>query len=135
MCVSFELRRLRVAAVSLALVCGCRQSDGSARDGAPDSSMASTESLALSAPDGVEVWYTLSRPATASAGQPCVERGLEIRRHGERIQVPLLYTGDTPTLTNDSTMRATLWTNCRPVATYLVDLRSGRPVRQPDPGR
>jgi hypothetical protein len=79
---------------------------------------------------GVEIWFTLARVGRSTAGVPCVERGLEIRRGGSRIQVPLLYTGAPPVLLDDTTMRAELWNHCQKVDTYLVDLRSGRPVRQ-----
>jgi hypothetical protein len=41
-----------------------------------------------------------------------------------------LYTGAPPVLLDPSTMRAELWNHCRAVDTYLVDLRSGRPVRE-----
>jgi len=88
------------------------------------------DSLATSTRSGVEIWFTLSRPARSSEGQACVERGLEIRRDGRRLPIPLLYTGEAPTVVNDSTIRAMLWTNCRPVTPYRVDLRSGRPVRE-----
>lgn len=77
----------------------------------------------------MEVWFTLARTAKAGDGTSCIERGLEIRRENKRIQVPLLYTGETPMLLNDSTMRASLWTDCAAIGPYLVDLRSGRPVR------
>jgi hypothetical protein len=90
-----------------------------------------SDSLVLATGSGVEVWYGLARSARGPDGSPCVERGLEIRRGQRRIQVPLLYTGETPTLLNDSTMRAVLWNNCRPGKAYLVDLTNGRPVRQP----
>jgi hypothetical protein len=90
----------------------------------------SADSLVASNAAGVEVWFTLSRVATGSDGKQCVERGLEIRRSGQRIQVPLLYTRDPPILLNDTTMRALLWNQCRPGDAYLVDLRSGRPVRE-----
>ena len=88
------------------------------------------DSLATSTRSGVEIWFTLSRPARSKQGESCVERGLEIRRQGRRLPVPLLYTGEAPTVINDSTMRAMLWTNCRPVTAYRVDLRTGRPVRE-----
>ena len=90
-----------------------------------------SDSLVLATGSGVEVWYGLARSARGPDGSPCVERGLEIRRGQRRIQVPLLYTGEIPTLLNDSTMRAVLWSNCRPGNAYLVDLTNGRPVRQP----
>ena len=88
------------------------------------------DSLATSTRSGVQIWFTLSRPARSEQGESCVERGLEIRRQGRRLPVPLLYTGEAPTVINDSTMRAMLWTNCRPVTAYRVDLRTGRPMRE-----
>jgi len=86
------------------------------------------DSLVLTGPAEVEIWFTLARSATGAGGR-CVERGLEIRREGRRVQVPLLYTGSPPVLLNDSTMQATLWTHCAPGDHYRVDLRSGHPTR------
>ena len=86
------------------------------------------DSLALSGPAGLTIWFTLVRSSRSAAGEPCFERGLQIRQAGRRIQVPLLYTGEPPALLDDSTMRAILWTDCHPVRPYLVDLRTGRPV-------
>jgi hypothetical protein len=88
------------------------------------------DSLVISSPPGVEVWFTLARSAKGLDGRQCQERGVEIRRAGTRIAVPLLYTGEPPELLNDSTIRARLWTNCRPGDAYLVDLRTGQPVRE-----
>jgi hypothetical protein len=101
----------------------------------PDHVADPPDSLALTTASGVEIWYGLARSSRAADGSRCVERGLEIRRDGRRVQVPLLYTGEAPTLLNDSTMRAVLWTNCRPGDAYLVDLANGRPVRQREAGR
>ena len=89
------------------------------------------DSLVLASPGGAQVWFTLARNSTGADGQACVERGLEIRSQGRRIPVPLLYTGVAPVLVNDSTMRAVLWTHCQPGDAYLVNLRSGQPVRDP----
>ena len=89
-----------------------------------------TDSLVLTNPAGVEIWFTLARAATGADGRRCVERGLEIRQGGKRVQVPLLYTSTPPVLLNDSTMRAMLWTRCQPGDAYLVNLRSGHPVRE-----
>jgi hypothetical protein len=91
---------------------------------------APADSLVLTAPGGVEVWFTLSREAKAADGARCTDRTMEIRRGGTRVQVPLLYTGAAPELVNDSTIRARLSNQCVPGDTYLVDLRSGRPVRE-----
>ena len=79
---------------------------------------------------GGATWFTLARNATAPDGTGCVDRALEIRRGGKRIPVPLLYTGTAPRLVNDTTMRARLSDHCRPGDAYLVDLRTGRPVRE-----
>ena len=87
------------------------------------------DSLVLSNAAGVQVWFTLARSAANAEGQACVERGLEIRRGGTRVKVPLLYTGTTPVLVNDSIMRAILWTHCRAGDAYLVNLRTGHPLR------
>jgi len=89
-----------------------------------------TDSLVLTNTAGVEVWFTLPRVAMGADGRRCVERGLEIRQRGKRVQVPLLYTGEPPVLLNDSTMRAMLWTHCQPGDPYLVNLRSGHPARE-----
>lgn len=116
--------------VVFAVILGCGGADPADRDRPPSRSQP-VDLLAVSTRTGVEIWYSLARTGTAADGSTCVERGLEIRRAGKRIQVPLLYTGDTPTLVDDSTMRAVLWTNCRPVAVYRVNLRNGRPVPEP----
>lgn len=92
--------------------------------------MSATDSLVAANSAGVQIWLTLLRMAKRADGSECVERGLEIRRGNARLKVPLLYTGTTPVFLNDSTMRATLWTHCRPGGPYLVDLRSGQPVRE-----
>jgi hypothetical protein len=86
------------------------------------------ESLVLTTPIGMEVWFTLVRPATGPSGEQCVERGLEIRSQGKRTKVPLLYTGVPPELVNDTMMRAMLWKDCTPGVPYLVNLRTGQPV-------
>jgi hypothetical protein len=77
---------------------------------------------------GVDVWFTASREARDRTGAECRERVLEIRREGRRLGVPLLYTGSAPTRLNDTTLQANLWLDCRPIATYRVDLRTGRPT-------
>jgi hypothetical protein len=87
------------------------------------------DALALTAPDGTEVWFTHARRGVDSTGGSCLERGLEIRRQGARTLVPLLMTGAAPELLNDSTIRARIWLNCRPGNTYDVDVRTGRPTR------
>jgi hypothetical protein len=103
---------------------------------AREQAMAETEkgvpgdSLVATAPGGVEIWFTLSREATAADGSRCIDRTMEIRRGTTRIPVPLLYTGSAPELVNDSTIRARLSNQCVPGDSYLVNLRTGRPVRE-----
>jgi hypothetical protein len=87
------------------------------------------DSLALAAPGGVEVWFTDSRTARDSSGAACTERVMQIRRDGQRIPIPLLYTGQAPRLVNDSTIEAPIWLNCRPGNVYRVNLHTGQPTR------
>lgn len=87
------------------------------------------DSLVLTTRQGVEVWFTDSRSARDSTGAACTERVMQIRREGRKIAVPLLYTGSTPLLVNDSTIEAPIWLNCRPGNVYQVNLTTGRPVR------
>jgi hypothetical protein len=113
------------------LACGSRPDDERSTAAVASATLEEpADSLISTTPKGVEIWFTIAREARGAGGKQCVERGLEIR-HGEtRVKVPLLYTGATPMLINDSTMRAVLWTHCEPGDSYLVDLRSGRPVRE-----
>ncbi len=121
----------RAALLLLALgACGGERKDAAAQD---DSTMASVngvdDSLVLSTPEGVQVWFTAARPAADSAGNVCVERTMEIRRDGKATPIPLLYTGVGPSLVNDSTIEALLYLHCRPMSRYHVDLHTGQPVR------
>ena len=120
---------MRAAAALLgAVVLACGGDKPTPPPAAADS--APPDSLVATAPGGVQVWFTLARRATSPAGVPCVDRAIEIRQGDTRVQVPLLYTGTPPELVNDSTLRARLSNQCRPGDAYLVDLRSGRPVRE-----
>jgi hypothetical protein len=85
--------------------------------------------MVLSAPHGVEVWFTDARAAKDSAGGSCTERVMQVRRDGKEIAVPLLYTGARPTIVNDSTIEAAIWLNCKPGNVYHVNLRTGYPNR------
>jgi hypothetical protein len=85
------------------------------------------DSLILTAPGGAEVWFTDGRVAQDGRGVTCSERVMEIRTPLDTVPVPLLYTGEAPTLVNDSTLRATVWLNCQPGALYHVNIRTGRP--------
>ena len=118
-----------VAGASLFFGCGDQPGERQDRRAGPSVSV-TTDSLVLSNAAGAQVWFTLARSATNADGHACVERGLEIRSAGNRVKVPLLYTGTAPVLVNDSTMRAILWTHCRAGDTYLVNLRTGQPLRE-----
>ena len=110
---------------------GCQRDHQVSRDSAASSvpSDSPADSLALTAAPGVEVWFTDARQAQDSAGKACEERVLQIRRDGRRISVPLLYTGSTPKLINDSTIEAPIWLHCRPGNVYRVNLHTGYPTR------
>jgi hypothetical protein len=122
-----------MACVMLAQVIACKTRGAeTVDDGAAEVAKApvAADSLVATAPGGVEIWFTLSREGKAADGTPCTDRTIEIRRGGTRVPVPLLYTGTAPELVNDSTIRARLSNQCVPGDAYLVDLRSGRPVRE-----
>jgi hypothetical protein len=122
-------RVLLGAVVFAGFGCGDRSSDSPALAGERAAPPPPADSLVATAPGGAEVWFTLARPDSAD-GRSCVDRAIEIRRGGTRVPVPLLYTGETPQILNDTTLRARLSNGCRPGDAYLVDLRTGRPVRE-----
>lgn len=92
--------------------------------------VAPAESLVATAPGGIEIWFTLARQSASPEGVPCTDRTMEIRNGASRIPVPLLYTGSAPELVNDTTIRARLSNQCTPGDAYLVNLKTGRPVRE-----
>jgi hypothetical protein len=113
------------------IACDTRGADTPEQGGAEVAQPAvPADSLVATAPGGVEVWFTLSREGKAADGTTCTDRTMEIRRGGTRVQVPLLYTATAPELVNDSTIRARLSNRCVPGDAYLVDLRTGHPVRE-----
>ena len=121
----------------LLLAGACAGSDSHPAGGASGgvSSTPPADTLVLRPALGVEVWFTPGRDARDRSGAECREHTVQIRREGRRLDVPLLYTGSAPTRLNDTTLRADLWLNCRPIATYRVDLRTGRPTPlTPAPG-
>ncbi len=89
-----------------------------------------SDSLALTAPGGVQVWYTMARNVVMADGRRCEHRALEIRHGSTRVAVPLLYTASPLELADDSTLRARLWTECDPGDLYLVNLTTGQPIRE-----
>ena len=122
-----------LAGVGVALLGGLGCAERPADPAPPAGSRADTtrppDSLVATAPGGAEIWFTLARPTKGDSGE-CVDRAIEIRRNGTRVPVPLRYTGTAPEIVNDSTVRARLSDGCRPGDAYLVDLRTGRPVRE-----
>ncbi|MGE0353018.1 MAG: hypothetical protein AB7I33_12875 [Gemmatimonadales bacterium] len=120
---------LAVPAVS-AVLSAC-----SPRDTRPPASEAAqpparTDSLVLVLPDGGGVWFTPGRPDTAADGTVCEEHLLEIRHSTSRTPVPLLYTRGRPEIVNDTLIRAAIYRHCQPGDVYLVNLRTGFPVRE-----
>lgn len=116
------------ALLLLALLAACAEK--------PPVSQAATDSAVPAAPadslvgqmDRWSFWFTLSRSATDSAGQPCTERGLEIRTDSTRRLVPLLYTREAPMPESDSTVLVHLSDNCAPGRLYRVNLRTALPT-------
>lgn len=126
---------MRVWPLLLAVACTGSGSHPAAGISGGPTSAAPADSLVLRLARGVDVWFTAGRDARDHTGAECRERTVEIRRESRRLDVPLLYTGSVPTRLNDTTLVADLWLNCRPIATYRVDLRTGRPaLLKPDPG-
>jgi hypothetical protein len=69
------------------------------------------------------------RADTSADGRACLERVMEIRAGGRAVPVPLLYTGEVPTIANDSTLQVHIWRHCAPADLYRVNLRTGQPTR------
>lgn len=107
----------------------CRERAAGTVADSTSATSAPSDSLVATVGDSTELWFTLARRDSGAAGA-CTERAVEIRRGGSRTPVPLLYTGAAPEIVNDSTARARLWNRCEPGDTYLVNLRSGRPLRE-----
>ena len=111
------------------LACTDRRPVGAASHATAAEPPAPKDSLVATAPSGAEVWFTMARPDSGPIGR-CSARAVEIRREGHRIPVPLLYTSTPPEVVNETTIRARLSDHCAPGDPYLVDLRTGRPVRE-----
>jgi hypothetical protein len=122
-------RRLLATVLLTELGCSGRPADAPAGDATRAAAVPPADSLVATAADGAEIWFTLARPDSAD-GHGCVDRAIEIRRAGVRTPVPLLYTGTAPELVDDTTFRARLSKGCQPGDAYLVDFRTGRPVRE-----
>jgi hypothetical protein len=90
------------------------------------------DSLVLTTPAGYQIWFTSARLAVDAKGQTCVERGVEVRIDTTRTVVPLLFTNRPPRLVDPGHVRAVLMRNCAVVATYSVDLATGRPTKISD---
>lgn len=119
----------RPLALALLVACGSKPGSRPTADTTAATPARPADSLVLTTKQGIEIWFTDSRSARDSTGAPCTERVMQIRRAGQTIAVPLLYTGSTPRLVNDSTIEAPIWLNCRPGNVYQVNLTTGRPVR------
>lgn len=85
--------------------------------------------LALQVSDSVAIWFTSARADTSADGKACRERVMEIRLHDRTVPVPLLYTGEVPTIATDSTVHVHIWRHCVPDDLYRVNLRTGQPTR------
>lgn len=120
-----------VAALALAAACREPPPDRSPPP-APEAVATPADSLVLELEGDVKIWFAEGREARDSAGAPCVERSVEIRRRDSTIKVPLLYTGRAPAVVDQRTIRAELSKDCRVMAIYHVDLATGRPTKIAD---
>jgi hypothetical protein len=96
-------------------------------------SLALPDTMLFRLASGSEVWWTIARESADSTGATCVERGLEVRRDGASVAVPLLYSADVPEIVDDTTIQVPLWTGCVPGRIYRVDTRTGQPTPAPHP--
>lgn len=124
--------------IASAAVCACG-ARGEPAPGTPqpaDSGTAAADSTAVTPPDslvltltdGTTIWLAEGRRAADSAGTTCVERTVEIRRDTTRMKVPLFYTRSAPGVLDDTSLRAELYRDCRPVGVYRLSLRTGAPT-------
>jgi hypothetical protein len=120
-------RAMLGAAVLGGLACADRPAANPPGQGTAETP-APADSLVATAPGGAEIWFTLARSDSGGTGR-CTDRAIEIRRGTRRTPVPLLYTAAAPEIVDDTTLRARLSDHCAPGDSYLVDLRTGRPVR------
>lgn len=142
---SFVARRsIALAAVSLGLALAACKGEktavpaGAGAAAAPAAPAADSAAAPTAAPQagdslvaergGVQIWFTLAREARDSAGQRCLERGVELRRDGHRTPVPLFYTTEAPRFVNDTVAEAHLSMDCRPGPLYGINLRTGQPI-------
>ena len=112
-----------------ALGCADRPAGGAPAQSKIGRPPAPADSLVTTLPGGYEIWFTLARIDSGATGR-CTDRAVEIRHGGRRVPVPLLYTGRAPEPVSDTTFRARLSDRCVPGDSYLVDVRTGRPVRE-----
>ena len=116
------------AVIALLAVTACSRRD-EARPFPPVTATSTAAELALRVSDSVAIWFTSARVDTSASGSECRERVMEIRVRDRTIPVPLLYTGETPTITTDSTVQVHLWRHCVPADLYRVNLKTGQPTR------
>lgn len=121
------MRSPLLPALLAVVACGRKEASQPARSDAPPPVVAAE--LALQVSDSVAIWFTSARTDTSAEGATCRERVMEIRAGDRTIPVPLLYTGEVPTLTTDSTVQVHLWRHCVPADLYRVNLKTGQPTR------
>lgn len=119
---------LAVAAMTLLAACGARgEPPPGEPPGVEQAPPVVADSLVLTMAGGATVWLAEGRRAVDSAGTPCFERSVEVRRDSVRLKVPLLFTASLPTRVDDSIFRAELFRDCRPESAYKISIRDGMP--------
>lgn len=124
------IRSHTLASASLILLaaCGARgEPPPGELPGAEQAPPAVPDSMVLTMAGGATVWLAEGRRAVDSAGTPCFERSVEVRRDSVRLKVPLLFTASLPTRVDDSIFRAELFRDCRPESAYKISIRDGMP--------
>ena len=116
------------AVIALLVITACSRRE-KARSAPPAAATATAPELALQVSDSVAIWFTSARVDTSASGTECRERVMEIRVRDRTIPVPLLYTGEAPTITSDSTVQVHIWRHCVPADLYRVNLKTGQPTR------
>ncbi len=129
MTAAWRLGAIAAAIAAATLACADRPEAGAAGQASADAPAVPADSLVATMPGGYEIWFTLARSDSGADGR-CTDRAVEIRHEGRRTPVPLLYTGTAPEQVSDTTFRARLSDHCAPGDRYLVDVRTGRPVRE-----
>jgi len=83
------------------------------------------DSLIYTFGDSTTIWLTPGRVGTAPDGSTCREHGVRV---GTKL-VPLLFVRAAPRIDDTGKIVAELSRDCRPIATYQIDLKTAQPIK------